>query len=265
MSEALWYYEEDGKQAGPVSGAALEEAIRTGRLAAGMRVWRAGMPAWLPWEAVPELASLAAPPPAPTRAPPAWSQPGAAPPPPGPSLPPSGGWTPPAAATPGAAGVLQPVGVVPTILLSAVTFSIYGLVRFYQCAKAYERAAGVGRSRFDPAFWAHLGLAIGAVAFFWLRPLSVALAVGSAAAGFFALTACLDARDALVRQTGVRSDLLPAQTHRLVWVGAKLVSAIPSLPFALLGLAGVIFQAVRFFADHDELAAALAGHRPQAG
>ncbi|HET9552116.1 MAG TPA: DUF4339 domain-containing protein, partial [Anaeromyxobacteraceae bacterium] len=62
MSEALWYYDEAGKQAGPITGAAVREAITSGRLAPGTRVWTAGMAGWQPWETVPELAALAAPP-----------------------------------------------------------------------------------------------------------------------------------------------------------------------------------------------------------
>jgi uncharacterized RDD family membrane protein YckC len=83
MSEMLWYYEEGGKQAGPISHAAMAEAIRGGRLPAGSRVWRAGMAGWLAWEALPELAALAPPPPvgappplsAPPPAPPGWGAP----------------------------------------------------------------------------------------------------------------------------------------------------------------------------------------------
>lgn len=86
MSEVLWYYEEAGKQAGPISQAAMAEAIRGGRLPAGARVWRAGMAGWQAWETLAELAALAPPPPA-GSPPPLGGQPGApagwgAPPPP---------------------------------------------------------------------------------------------------------------------------------------------------------------------------------------
>ena len=63
MGEVLWYHEDAGKQAGPITEAAMAEALRLGRLAPGSRVWRAGMAAWQAWETVPELAALAAPPP----------------------------------------------------------------------------------------------------------------------------------------------------------------------------------------------------------
>lgn len=86
MSEVLWYYEEGGKQAGPISQAAMAEAISGRRLPPGSRVWRAGMAGWQPWEAVAELAALAPPPP--VDAPPPL---GAPPPPPGWGAPPAGG------------------------------------------------------------------------------------------------------------------------------------------------------------------------------
>lgn len=111
MTEALWYYEEAGKQAGPISHAAMSEAIRTGRLPPGSRVWRAGMAGWQPWEAVAELAALATPPPV-AGPPPLGAPPG----------PPPSGWGPPPGGTapfppdshaadllrPGAPGALYP-------------------------------------------------------------------------------------------------------------------------------------------------------------
>ena len=186
MAEALWYYEEDGKQAGPVSGAALEEAIRSGRIAPGLRVWRAGMAGWLPWDTLPELAALKQPP-APPRppAPAPWSQPGAAPaappsPPagwsqPGPSAGPPGG----APTAWGGSAAIEPVNVVLTVLLSVVTFGIYGLVKFYQCGKAYGRLSPARASGFERLFWIYLGLTIGSAAGqLVFAPLGYALLVG---------------------------------------------------------------------------------------
>jgi hypothetical protein len=281
MAEALWYYEEEGRQAGPVSGPALEEAIRGGRLARGMRVWRAGFPGWLPWEQVPELAALAPPEPqaappalpgAPAPAPEPWSQPGAAPPrgPPadpwGQAAPQAGGAGGPvqdAWGRPAPAGALQPVGAGATMALALVTFSIWGMVKFYQCALAYEQAGQVARPRFARLFWIHFGLGLGSAAAFWSRPLSLALAIGSVVLGALALRAALDARDAAVRATGARADLLPAQTHLGVWVGSRVVVLVPSSVLAALGLVGLVFQAWRFFSDHDALAAAAGA--PRAG
>lgn len=108
MSEVLWYYEDAGKQAGPISQAAMGDAIRTGRLAGGSRVWRAGMAGWQPWEAVPELAALAAPPP--VGSPPPLAAP---PPAPGWGAPQPGapsGWGQPAGGQAGGQGWGQPQG-----------------------------------------------------------------------------------------------------------------------------------------------------------
>jgi uncharacterized RDD family membrane protein YckC len=101
MAEVLWYYEEAGRQAGPVTASALEEAIRAGGLAPGARVWTAGMAGWLAWEAVPRLAALAAPP-----APPPLGAP-----PPGWGAPPGAGSAPPFSGNSHAADVLTGAGV----------------------------------------------------------------------------------------------------------------------------------------------------------
>ena len=78
MTEVLWYYEDAGTQIGPVSPDAIAEAIRSGRLARGSRVWRVGLSGWQHWESLPEL-SIHAPPPPPPDAPPPLTA--AAPPP----------------------------------------------------------------------------------------------------------------------------------------------------------------------------------------
>lgn len=59
MSDASWYYEDGGQQAGPVSREALEQRVRAGGLAPRARVWTAGMADWQSWETLPELAALA--------------------------------------------------------------------------------------------------------------------------------------------------------------------------------------------------------------
>jgi uncharacterized RDD family membrane protein YckC len=62
MGEVGWYFDEAGRQAGPLGQAALVEQIRSARIAPGTRVWRPGLPAWAAWETLPELSSLVAPP-----------------------------------------------------------------------------------------------------------------------------------------------------------------------------------------------------------
>ena len=62
MGEVGWYYDGGGQQVGPVGHAALVELIRSGRVAAGTRVWRPGLAGWAAWETVSDLAALVAPP-----------------------------------------------------------------------------------------------------------------------------------------------------------------------------------------------------------
>jgi len=261
MAEALWYYEDGGKQAGPVSGPALEEAIRSGRIAPGMRVWRAGMTGWLPWDSLPELAGLRPPPPTPASLPPAqapspWSQPGAAPPPqagpspwsqpaPGPAAGAPAGWG-------GAAAAIEPANVVLTVLLSVVTFGIYGLVKFYQCGQSYGRLAPGRPAGFERLFWIYLGLSIGGVVGNLIfTPLGILLGIGSFVAGIFTLNEVLAARQAAVVATGARVDLTGDGTHKALWIGGSLLAVV------VIGLFALMAQAVLFFQDHDKLAAAL--------
>lgn len=47
-----WYYEENGKSAGPVSSVELERLVREGKIAQETLVWHQGMANWQPWKAV---------------------------------------------------------------------------------------------------------------------------------------------------------------------------------------------------------------------
>lgn len=263
MGDPLWFYEEAGKQAGPVTQAALADAIRTGRLAAGMRVWRAGMAGWLPWEQAPELVALVAPPPlAPPpeaaarpepgpghAAPQGWGPPAApggwgAPPPPGPSA---------GAPGPMAAAGMARVEVRLTILFTVLTLGLYGLVKFYQCGMAYARLVPARPSGFERLFWLHLGLALaGILADVVSGPLGIAFGLGSLVAGLFLLGEVLAARAALVAASGARVELASDGTHKALWVAGELLAVL------VVGIFLLAAQAVLFFGDHDKLADALA-------
>ena len=64
---AAWHVAKDGRQEGPIPQDQLAHAVRAGQVPPDTLVWRAGMAAWRPVRAVPELAALfgAAPPPLP--------------------------------------------------------------------------------------------------------------------------------------------------------------------------------------------------------
>jgi len=53
--EAMWFYEVDGKQHGPVTAERLRGLIQAGKVTAEDLVWRSGLKDWQPVESVPEL------------------------------------------------------------------------------------------------------------------------------------------------------------------------------------------------------------------
>jgi uncharacterized RDD family membrane protein YckC len=55
-----WYYAAGGKQAGPVSDAALAELVRTGVVRAETLVWNSGLSGWVPYAQVAAPAPVAA-------------------------------------------------------------------------------------------------------------------------------------------------------------------------------------------------------------
>lgn len=56
----MWYYVQNGQQAGPVSQEDLTESLRTGAVQPNTLVWRNGMGNWLPANEVAELSAGAA-------------------------------------------------------------------------------------------------------------------------------------------------------------------------------------------------------------
>ncbi len=211
-SEAVWYYESAGQQAGPVSEPTLREMLRTGKLSPEVRVWRQGMAGWQPPAAVPELAAAA-----PGRCP------------------------------------VQPVDVALVIVLSVITFGVYGIVKFYQAAKSYEQLAA-RRSSFDTLFWTYVGLAAGAVVFgIPFHPLGAVLGLGSAVVSVLVLNEVLALRAEVLRSRGARADLTSDSTHRVLFIIGIVASTF------LVGLAVLLTQAILFFQDHNKIAAALSG------
>lgn len=63
---AAWHIAQNGQTMGPYSQAQIAQGIASGQIPAGTFVWTQGMPAWTPFEQVPQLAgSMPAPPPPP--------------------------------------------------------------------------------------------------------------------------------------------------------------------------------------------------------
>jgi hypothetical protein len=243
-----WWYEDAGRQAGPVTAAALHRLVVEGRLSPAHRVWRNGMAGWAPIGSVAELAPMLQA--AAARPPPLDAPPPALPPPPAGAYPEPGSTRP--AATWAAASFEEiPVGV--TILLAIVTFGIYGLVKLYQTAKAYEQLAG-RESRFTLYFWLFIGLGVGGI---FLNAatghLGIPLGIASVVFQVLALMEALHVRDEGMLRNGIAAPVTSASTHRTL-----LILAI-ALSFILVGLIITIVQAVKWFRDWNAIVQALRG------
>jgi hypothetical protein len=235
-----WWYEDAGRQAGPVTAAALHRMLVEGRISRAHRVWRNGMAGWEPLGQVAELAPMIGD----AGAPPPLG------PPPGPGPRPAA----PLATTPAAALEEIPVGT--TILLAIVTFGIYGLVKFHQTGRAYEQLAG-RVSRFGLWFWLFVGLGIaGVVLNASTGALGIPLGIASAVFQVLTLNEALAVRDEGVRRHGVGAPLTSPATHRTLLVLAIVLSPI------LVGLVLGAIQAVKWFSDWNAVVAAVRGRPP---
>lgn len=244
---ATWWYEEAGHRAGPVTAATLHRLVAAGRVTASHRVWRNGMADWEPLGQVAELAPMLAA---------AATPPPIAPRPPSAALPPPPPFAPPAAARPAptyGAETFQEIPVGLTVFLAIVTLGIYGLVKYYQTARAYEQLAGRA-SRFGTYFWLFIGLGIGGVlANASAAFLGIPLGIASAVFQVLALGEALDARAEGMRRSGVTAQVTSPGTHRTLLILAIVLS------FVLVGLILTVVQAVKWFADWNAIVAALRG------
>lgn len=264
---AGWWYEQDGQQAGPVTAAAIGRLVGEGRLGPAHRVWRDGMGGWEPLGNVAELAEAlqaartATPAPPPLSAPPPTFGPPHGPPGPRPAAPGGvagapygapGGWAPPAPAS-----ALEEISPGVVVILSILTFGIYGLVKFHQTGRGYEALAGRA-STFGRDFWLSIGLGlaggVSAHTFFVGIPLSIASLVFSV----LALSEALALRDEAVRRAAVRPQLTDAGTHKVLFVLGCVLFPI------LVGIVLLVVQAWRWFSDWNAVGAALARPAPAA-
>jgi hypothetical protein len=229
-----WWYEEAGRAAGPVTAAALHRLVAEGRLSRAHRVWRNGMAGWMPLGAVAELAPVleGAPPPLP---PPVGDRGGG----PAPTL---------------EATTFEEIPVGLTVLLVVVTFGIYGLVKLYQTAKAYEQLAGRG-SRFSRDFWLFVGLGVAGLLLANAGLLGVPLGVASVVFQVLAVVEALRVRDEAMRRHGIAAPVTSASTHKLLLVLAIVLSPV------LVGLVISVVQAAKWFSDWNAIVGALRGGR----
>jgi hypothetical protein len=226
MTEALWWYESSGTQAGPISHSALVQLIRAGGLGASVRVWRSGMAGWEPLASVPELAA---------------------------ALPPSyrsGAAGPRATASPLPPGMdVVPTGAV--IGLGLLTLGIYPMVKFYQAALAYEDLAG-RRSRFVLYFWLTLALALGGGPLHVLGGVPGVFAhVAALVLAVFTLSEVLALRAEVVRRCAAPPTVTSDTAHKALFIVGLLTS------WLLVGVVLLVVQNVKFFTDHGAIVEAL--------
>jgi hypothetical protein len=226
MSEAaIWYYEWNGRPAGPVVRAALVELVQSGRLRPQARVWRPGMPEWQPLQAVPDVVSAV-----------------------------EASRTPPPSAVAARPTGLEPVAWGVFVALTLVTLGVYAVVQYYRAGRAYEALAGRS-SRFTTWFWLYVGLlatgfllSVGGA-----RPLGALAFLAHLVFGVLSLVEAVALRGEGVRRFRVQAPLVSEQAHR-----ALTIAAAASIGFGI-GLVLAIVEGVLFFHDHDTLARALEG------
>jgi hypothetical protein len=240
-----WWYEDGGRQAGPVTTAALQRLLAEGRVSPAHRVWKNGMAGWEPMSRVAELAPVlgsSAPAPAPHALPP-------------PIAPPPRSWAP-SAGEPGAVAAQDafeeiPVGL--TVFLAVITFGIYGLVKFFQTARSYEELAGRS-TRFGTYFWLFVGLGVAGIVLNGATGIvGVPLGIASAVFQVLTLGEALQARDEGMRRRAISVPVTSAQTHRLLLILAIVLSPI------LVGLVLAVVQAVKWFRDWNAIVPAARG------
>jgi len=150
---------------------------------------------------------------------------------------------------------MQPVEVPMMVLLSVVTFGVWGVIWFHQVMKQYRAISGRNdraAANTETYFWVYVGCAIvGTLTLYFL--VGFLLLIGAAVCGFLVLKDVLTDRGRIaqaVGATGLTNDGL----HLGFWVAGCGLS-ICGFPFA-------IAQAFMFFNDHNKLCAACAVHRP---
>jgi GYF domain 2 len=282
-SAAQWWYERGGQQAGPVPLETLQQLAASGELTRATRVWTPGMPGWSRAETVP---ALAWPPAAPPMPPPLPAGEDAVPTPGGaateratdagatdasapaapatdpardaraeeprrtePVLPTAPvRWNPAAPASP-AQAVAEPeaLGVATILLLSLVTLGVYGMVKFFQTARAYERLAG-RETRFALYFWLFVGL-LSAGALLHVG-FGVPLGIAALVFQFLALGEALRARREAVARWDLRVQTTSDSRHYL------LLGLGVALSFVLVGFVFLALQAARWFQDWNAIRAA---------
>ena len=252
MADAGWWYEWEGRQAGPIDEAALLELARSGRLHPEARVWRSGMAGWEPLrevrfataagEATPIYGGTPTPTANPTSPSPQAS------PPPGERV------TGVTAALPEG---MEPTSTAAVLVLGFLTLGIYPAVKFYQAGVAYQALAGRA-SRFTSWFWLSIVLAVLGAPLHLLGVPGILSHIAAIAFTMLTLFEFLALRAELVTRQGIAPALTPDGTHKALFIAGLLTT------WFLVGFALLAVQAVKLFQDHRAIGDALRARRATA-
>jgi hypothetical protein len=258
--DGTWWYEDAGRQAGPVTTETLGRLLAEGRVSPAHRVWRNGMAGWEQMNRVAELAPIlaaqAAPgaPRAPALPPPPFPPPAV--PPAAPAAHPPSPYAAPGPGRPAATvspAAFEEIPVAVTLVLAVVTFGIYGLLKFFQTGKGYEQLAG-RPSRFTTYFWLFIGLGVAGIVLNGATGvLGIPLGIASAVFQVLTLNEALQVREEGMRQHRIGAPVTSASTHRVLLILAIVFS------FVLVGVVFAVIQAVKWFRDWNAVGAALRG------
>ena len=270
MSDAQWWYEKNGQPAGPVPLSTLQQLAAAGDLKPSTLIWTAGMAAWARAETVAALSFVSPPPllpaepqqpldatpprePEPAGGRPLETTPVAPPSASGPqpangsgSARPSSGapmnWLPQPRPATAAGAVAEPeeLNVAITILLAAVTLGIFGAIRFFQTARAYERLSG-RETRFQLYFWIWAAcLLLTFPSHFLLSPVALVFQ-------FLTLGEALRARREAMARWQLTPEVASENTHWLYMGLGTLLAAL------LVGLVFLVLQAMKWFDDWNAI------------
>jgi hypothetical protein len=173
------------------------------------------------------------------------------------------------------AAAFEPVSVGMVIALSVVTGGIYGFVKYFQTATAYERLAA-RQGHFRLYFWSYVGVSIGMV-FVSVSSRGVGvvvLAVVAVVLAWLALSEALAARDAGRRRHRLAPVVSSASTLLVLYglaCAGHVVACAPEpdselglLAYgltALLSLVPLVIVSVKWFQDWNVIAAVIAARQ----
>jgi hypothetical protein len=145
---------------------------------------------------------------------------------------------------------VEEIAIAPTILLSIITLSIYGVVKFFQTGKAYERLVG-RETNFTKWFWIWVGTAAcSAILGVGGSKIGGLLTIAAVVFQFLTLYEALKARNEGMRRWGLNASVTGDNVHYVLMALGMLLGPV------FVGLILLIVQGVKWFQDWNAIRAA---------